>query len=175
MSDVTTEKRFVLVTPDGAVRVDLLGAPSALRRHAAEGELERLTIIGDVAGAPERLEAAARLTTEAGQAMLVLHGARRLFFGRPRRFLREARDFGPGGEPLRTRIELELEALSPAVELAPGSTTPRESAVLRVGETLSDFARRAAGDARAWRRIAKLNGIHDPLEPGAPRRLTLKG
>jgi nucleoid-associated protein YgaU len=84
--------------------------------------------------------------------------------------------FSRDGRPLRAQVSLTLGSRSDEVtgtNPTSGAERSRRSHVLRLGESLQSLAYSAYGDASAWRKIAELNEIDDPLRVGPGRELLL--
>jgi hypothetical protein len=84
--------------------------------------------------------------------------------------------FARDGRPLRAEVTLSLKATEqqPARQNpTSGSERSRRSRVLRLGETLQSLAYAVYGDAAAWRDIATVNDIDDPMRLRPGRELLL--
>ncbi len=84
--------------------------------------------------------------------------------------------FDRQGHPLRAVVDLTLVS----AKKEPARTNPTSGAersrrrhVLRRGETLQSVAFTRLGDAGAWRSVAELNGVDDPLRLPVGRELLL--
>lgn len=80
--------------------------------------------------------------------------------------------FTPGGTPVRALCTVALEEISGeqgGQNPTSGALAARDTHLVVAGDTLPSVAYRAYGDPGAWRDIAELNGIDDPLRlsPGA--------
>jgi nucleoid-associated protein YgaU len=80
--------------------------------------------------------------------------------------------FTPGGMPVRAVVSIALEEISGEKQgqnPTSGALAARDTHLLVAGDTLPSVAYSAYGDAGAWRDIARLNDIDDPLRlsPGA--------
>lgn len=80
--------------------------------------------------------------------------------------------FTPSGTPVRALVTVALEEISGeqgGQNPTSGALAARDSHTVIAGDTLPSVAYRAFGDPNAWREIAQLNDIDDPLRltPGA--------
>jgi hypothetical protein len=76
--------------------------------------------------------------------------------------------FSGDGIPLRANVEMSLEQYEPdenfgAQNPTSGTPRPERSHQVQPGDTLDRVAARYYADATAWRRIASVNGVRDPL------------
>jgi hypothetical protein len=81
--------------------------------------------------------------------------------------------FTPAGLPVRALVTVVLEEIAGSAKgqnPTSGALAARDSHLVIAGDTLPSVAYRAFGDPNAWRAIAELNGIDDPLKltPGMP-------
>lgn len=88
--------------------------------------------------------------------------------------------FSDQGTPLRARAALTLTQYQEDMSFGPQnptSGTPRPHRVHRVqpGETLDRIAALHLGDSTAWRSIAEVNGVEDPLALQPGRLLAIPG
>jgi hypothetical protein len=82
--------------------------------------------------------------------------------------------FLPTGTPVRAIVDVTFQQIEderkfPGQNPTSGGAGGRRGHVVAVGETLDIIAFQELGDAAAWRRLATLNGITDPLRlvPGS--------
>jgi nucleoid-associated protein YgaU len=82
--------------------------------------------------------------------------------------------FLPDGTPVRAIVDLTMQQVEddkkkPGQNPTSGGLGGRRTHIVGAGETLDLIAYEELGDASEWRRIADLNGIHDPLylRPGS--------
>jgi nucleoid-associated protein YgaU len=87
--------------------------------------------------------------------------------------------FSPGGKPLQAEVELSLvEYNIEWLSMLPLNPTSRSEArktwVVTEGQTIDWIAYQEYGDAAAWRHIAKVNNLMNPmgLKPGQILKLT---
>ena len=84
--------------------------------------------------------------------------------------------FTPGGTPVRALCTVTLEEISGeqgGQNPTSGALAARDTHLVVAGDTLPSVAYRAYGDAGAWREIAELNDIDDPLRLPPGSRLLL--
>lgn len=84
--------------------------------------------------------------------------------------------FSPSGEPLRANVSLEMLQYEPEEDWprqnpTSGTPKPSRSHQVRPGETLDRIAAAHYDDPTAWRSLATANGIRDPFDVPAGRRL----
>jgi hypothetical protein len=87
--------------------------------------------------------------------------------------------FLPTGIPVRAIVDvtfqqIEDEKAFKAQNPTSGGSPGRTTHVVAAGETLDLIAFQELGDAKAWRRLAELNGITDPLRLSPGRVLTVE-
>jgi nucleoid-associated protein YgaU len=74
--------------------------------------------------------------------------------------------FDRQGVPLRAAIDLSLKSASdptPGTNPTSGADRSHHRCQVRPGQTLHEIAFTELGDAAAWRAIAEINGIENPL------------
>jgi hypothetical protein len=84
--------------------------------------------------------------------------------------------FASNGEPIRATCRLSLEEIpqqTPGQNPTSGALTARRVHRVVAGDSLLALAWREYGDATAWRPIAELNGIDDPMRLRPGRELLL--
>ena len=86
--------------------------------------------------------------------------------------------FSQTGEPLRARASLSMMQYEPEDDWprqnpTSGTPKPERSHQVQPGETLDRIAYRHYGDPTKWRRLAAANGISDPFDVPAGRRLDI--
>jgi len=84
--------------------------------------------------------------------------------------------FTAAGLPIRATCTVTLEELSgdpPRQNPTSGGPAPRREHVLVEGDTLAGIAYDEYGDAGAWRAVAEVNGIDDPMRLRPGRHLLL--
>jgi Contractile injection system tube protein/LysM domain len=84
--------------------------------------------------------------------------------------------FSSTGEPIRATCRVGLEEIpqqTPGQNPTSGSLTARRVHRVVAGDTLHSLAYQEYGDATAWRAIAEINDIDDPMRLRAGRELLL--